>query len=272
MLFGLDTVVALLLVGLGLRTRVGRRLRDLVRMKMGRLLDRVENPVDALDLSYQRQWEALQQVRRGVADVVTSEKRLEIQAAQLRQNQERLRDQARRALLGGREDLARLALTRSQTANTQLDDLQAQIGQLKDQEAKLQATAEKIRARVDSFKTQRDTLKAQYRAAEASARVGETMAGISKDMGDVTLMLDRARDRTTQMQARAAAIDQLVNTGALGTISGPGEDDIDRQLRAIAGPASVEQQLEAMRQELLSSPGEPARIPAPEADPSGQVQ
>jgi len=52
-------------------------------------------------------------VRRSVADVLTSEKRLELQQAQLKQSADKLNAQAQQALQQGREDLARLALTRA---------------------------------------------------------------------------------------------------------------------------------------------------------------
>jgi phage shock protein A len=260
MLLGLDVLVGLAVLALASRTSVGRRAVSICQQKISHLLDRAENPVEALDLSYQKQLEALQQVKRGVAEVVISEKRLEIQASQLRHNQEKLQGQAKLAVQQGRDDLARLALTRSQAAKDQLASLQQQVQQLKDQEQKLEVTAQRLQARVESFRTQRDTLKAQYSAAQASARIGEAVTGISSDMTDVNLMLERAQDKTSQMQARAAAIDQLVSSGTLDALGGPGGDDIDRQLQAGVQGAAVESQLSQLRQEVLAEPGGQQRL------------
>jgi phage shock protein A len=229
---------------------VMQRMSDVIQQKINALLDRSEDPNQALDLSYQKQLEALQQVRRGVADVLTSEKRLELQQNELRQSQAKLQGQAREALQQGREDLARLALTRSQAAQDQLDGLEQQIAQLKDQEQKLELTAGKLQAKVEAFRTQRETMKAQYTAAKASTQVGESVTGLSEHMADVNLMLDRAREKTAQMQARAAAVDQLMDSGALDTIGPGGEDDIDRQLKVKVVGAAVDQQLEAMKRQL----------------------
>jgi phage shock protein A len=266
MFFGLDIVIGVVVLFAASRTSVGRRAINLAQQKVTHLLDRAENPVEALDLSYQKQLEALQQVRRGVAEVVTSEKRLEMQAAQLRQNQEKLQGQAKLALQQGRDDLARLALTRSHAADTQLQSLDQQVQQLKGQEQKLQITSQQLQARVEAFRTQRDTLKAQYSAAQASARIGEAVTGISDQMTDVNLMLERAQDKTSQMQARAAAIDQLVSSGTLDAIGSSGGDDIDRQLQAGATDAAVEAQLTQLRQEVLAKPVDQQRLGA--ADPS----
>jgi phage shock protein A len=225
-------------------------MSDVIQQKINTLLGQVEDPNEALDLSYQKQLEALQQVRRGIADVLTSEKRLELQQGELKQSQGKLQGQARTALQQGREDLARLALTRAQAAQEQLDGLETQISQLKQQEQKLEATADKLRTKVEAFRTQRETMKAQYTAAKASTQVGEAVTGLSEHMADVNLMLDRAREKTTQMQARAAAVDQLIDSGALDTIGAGGEDDIDRQLKVKVVGSAVDQQLAAMKKQL----------------------
>ncbi len=250
-------IAAVPVLGLvGLATRPGRRGLNILQQKLAHLLDRFEDPVEALDLSYQKQMQSLQSVRRGVAEVVTAEKRLELQAGQLRRSQQVLQAQARAAVQQGRDDLARLALTRAQTAESELQSLAQQTEQLHNQEAKLQLTAQRLQARVESFRGQRETLKAQYSAAKASARIGEAVTGISRDLGDLNLMVERASERTKDMQARAAAIDQLMASGALEE---PG-DDIDRQLQATSTDRMVDLQLQTLRQQLPTGAGDQQRL------------
>jgi phage shock protein A len=240
-----------------------RRMSDLFQQKANKVMDRAEDPVDALDLSYQKQLEALQQVRRSVAEVLTSQKRLEMQASQLQQTQDKSQAQAKLALQQGREDLARLALTRAQQAQAQADGMQQQIQQLKDQEQRLELTAQKLTAKVESFRTQRETIKAQYSAAKASTQIGEAVTGLSEQMTDVNLMVERAQDKTEQMQARSAAIDSLVDSGTLDTIGVTSGDDIDRQLQGRLTDSQVDAQLAALKQEVLASPDAAPRISAP---------
>src|SRR2546421_7526429 len=133
-----------------------RRMSDVFQQKVNSAIDKAEDPAQALDLSYQKQLEALQQVRRNVADVLTSEKRLELQAAQMAQQAQKLQDQAKTALQQGREDLAKLALTRAQGVQAQLDGLNVQVTQMKDQEQKLEITAQKLQAKIEAFRTQKD--------------------------------------------------------------------------------------------------------------------
>ena len=62
-----------------------KRISLIFRSKANKALDRAEDPRETLDYSYQRQLELLPKVRRGVADVATSRKRVELQVNQLEQ-------------------------------------------------------------------------------------------------------------------------------------------------------------------------------------------
>jgi phage shock protein A len=227
-----------------------RRMSDVFQQKVSAAVDKAEDPSQALDLSYQKQLDALQQARRSVADVLTSEKRLELQADQLTQSIAKLQGQARTALGQGKEDLAREALTRAQLAQTQLDGLTQQIATVKQQEQKLEVTVQKLQARIETFRMQRDTMKAQYQAAKATTNVAETATGLSEQMADVSMMVDRSRDKIAQMQARSAAVGQLLDSGVLDDPGASGGDDIDRQLGASSGAAAVQAQLDAMKQQI----------------------
>ena len=71
-----------------------KRMSLIFRAKANKALDRAEDPRETLDYSYQRQLELLPKVRRGVADVATSRKRVELQVNQLEQQSDKLQDQA----------------------------------------------------------------------------------------------------------------------------------------------------------------------------------
>jgi phage shock protein A len=227
-----------------------RRLSDVFQQKVSAAVNKAEDPSQALDLSYQKQLDVLQQARRSVADVLTSEKRLELQADQLRQSIAKLQNQARTALGQGKEDLAREALTRAQVAQTQLDGLTQQIETVRQQEQKLEITVQKLQTRIETFRMERDTMKAQYQAAKATTNVSEAATGLSEQMADVSMMVDRSRDKIAQMQARSAAVDQLLDSGVLDNVVTGKGDDIDRRLGTGNTDAAVQAQLEAMKQQI----------------------
>src|SRR3954454_22466144 len=188
-----------------MRDGIMKRMSLIFRAKANSALDRAEDPRETLDYSYQKQLELLQKVRRGVADVATIRKRVELQMNQLQVQSNKLTDQAQKALGMGREDLAREALTRKSGLQAQVNDLTAQHAQLQAEEEKLTLASQRLQAKVEAFRTRKETIKATYTAAEAQTRINEAFSGISEEMGDVGMAIQRAEDKTQQMQARAGA-------------------------------------------------------------------
>jgi len=231
---------------------VMKRVSLIFKSKANKALDRMEDPRETLDYSYQRQLEMLTQVRRGVADVATSRKRLELQMNTLRQQQNKLDGQARQALGAGREDLAREALGRKATLQTQVSDLENQYQSLQADEEKLTVASQRLQAKVEAFRMQKETIKATYTAAEAQSRIGEAVSGISEEMGDVGMAVQRAQDKTAQMQARAGAIDELMASGALEDMTGTPHDDIQAELDAMRTGPGIEVELQRMKGELAA--------------------
>src|SRR6266513_4829905 len=231
---------------------VMKRMSMIFKSKANKALDRMEDPRETLDYSYQRQLEMLQKVRRGVADVATSRKRLELQMNQINQQSGKLEKQAKDALGAGREDLAREALSRRQSAQGQLSDLQAQYAQLQGEEEKLTLASQRLQTKVDTFRTRKETIKATYTAAEAQTRINEAFSGISEEMGDVGMAIQRAEDKTAQMQARAGAIDELMASGALDDAIGPRRDDIQNELDMMSASSDVESELSRLKGEITA--------------------
>lgn len=236
---------------------VMKRVSLIFRAKANKALDRMEDPRETLDYSYQQQVEMLTRVRRGVADVATSRKRVELQMNQLQKDSERREDQARAALGQGREDLARAALQQKAGLQGQLNDLQAQYASLQEQEEKLTLASQRLDAKVQAFRTKKETIKATYTAAEAQTRINEAFSGISEEMGDVGLAIQRAEDKTAQMQARAGAIDELLASGALEDHVGGTPDAIQAELDKLSIGGGVDDDLARLKGELSGGAAAP---------------
>jgi phage shock protein A len=229
------------------------RASTVVKAKLSKLLDRAEDPGETLDYSYEKQLQMLQDVKRGVADVVTAKKRLQLQATQLEQSVVKLEGQAREALGAGREDLARQALERKSGVQTQLRGLDDQITGLEQQQERLVASEKQLSAKIEAFRSQKEVIKAQYSAAEAQVRIGEAATGIGEQMADTGLAIQRARDKTEQMQARASAIDELTAAGTLEDFTDD-RTQLDRELEALSSSTQVDAELARLKGEL--GPGE----------------
>ncbi len=225
------------------------RFSTIFKSKVNTALDRAEDPRETLEYSYQKQIEQLQNIRRGVAEVVTSKKRIELQRDRLQQQVQQWDQDARDAVKAGRDDLATDALSRKQTVQSQLDGLAKQIEDLAREEARLLDLQEKLKTKVEMFRTQKEVIKAQYSAAQAQVRIGEATHGLGEDMADVHMALERAQDKTQALQARAAAIDEIADSGDLALNPGTG-DAIRDELDKMHTNDSVQNELEKIKSEL----------------------
>jgi phage shock protein A len=242
-----------------------QRFTLIFKSKASRALDRAENPNETLDYSYEQMLQQLQNVKRGVADVVTAKKRLELQTQSIEQNVVKLETQARQALAAGREDLARQALERKAAAQQQLQGLDTQVQQLADQQEKLIASQHQLDARIESFRSEKEVIKAQYSAAQAQVKIGEAATGIGRGMEDTGMAIQRAREKTEQLQARAGAIEELTAAGALEDFS-DNRTQLDRELAQVSATSQVDEELAKLKAEVGPSAVDSAE-PAKEIEP-----
>jgi phage shock protein A len=228
-----------------------QRAHDILAAKTNKALDAAEKPDEMLDLSYEQMLDHITQVRRALVDIAASRKQIELQEQQLKHSADHLQDQAKAALAQGREDLAREALSRKSAAEGQIDGMETQHQQLTEQEQKMEQTLAALQKRVNDFRTQKEVLKAQYTAAEATSSVNEEVAGISSTLGDSGQALQRAQDKIANMQARAEATDELLQSGVLEDVGGT--DDIQKELDEASSSADVDKQLAALKAEIGGS-------------------
>jgi phage shock protein A len=233
------------------------RISNIFQAKANKVLDKHEDPRETLDLSYEQQLGKLTEVRKAVADVATSRKRIELQAAELKKQGDKLQTQAKAALEQGNEDLAREALTRRAALSEQLASLEAQHTQVAEKEAELIEVSKTLQSRIEEFRTRKETIKATYTAAEAQTKISEAVTGISDSLGDAGQAMNRAQDKIAQMEARAGAMDELIASGALTDLSQP-VDDIQAQLDKVGTTSTVDAELAALKAQVDA----PAEIPA----------
>ncbi len=162
-----------------------------------------DDPRENLDYAYQRQLETLTGVRRGVADVATSRKRVELVSGQLEQQAAKLESQRQQALAAGHDDLASEARTREAAIRERLSDLHRQLHALTAEEGRLSAASQRLQIRVETFRVQKEAIKARYTAAEGSEKVRQAFASMGADTSD--LEDTGTEDTGTEAGARSGA-------------------------------------------------------------------
>jgi phage shock protein A len=245
------------------------RMTTVIKAKVSHLLDRAEDPAETLDYSYEKQLEQLQNVKRGIADLVTAKKRLQLQETSIKEQTAKLDAQARQAMGAGREDLARAALERKHLAEGEMQSLDQQVAQLEDQQQQLTDSEQKLQAKVEAFRTKKEVIKAQYSAAEAQVQISSAATGVGEEMADVGLAMQRALDKTEDMKARADAVSELEAAGTFEDVTeiGPPQDDIDRQLEQLGRSSAVDDDLAKLKAELG-----PGTTEAPRLEPGAPAE
>ena len=224
------------------------RITTLLKQKVNTLLNKYEDPKEALDYSYQNQIETMNKLRRSIAEVVTAKTRLQMQKTKLVDNIRTLDEQSRRAIEQDREDLAKLALERKNANMLQLQNLDKQIIDMQTQQDKLEQTEKRLSAKVEEFRSKKEVIKAQYTAAEAQVRIKENLTGISEEMSDVGVAMNRAEDKTEQMKAKAKALDEMIDSGVLTDYTSD-KDDLEAELEKMTVKSSVDQELAKLKAE-----------------------
>ena len=224
------------------------RISTVIKQKVNTILDKHEDPREALEYSFVKQRELLNKLRRDMAEVITAKKRLEIQKAKLWDNIRTLDDQAARAVDQDKEDLAKLALQRKNANMLQLQELNKQITEMQLEQDKLEDTEKRLSTKVEEFRSKKEIIKAQYTAAEAQVRIKENVTGISEEMTDVGMALDRAEDKTEKMKAKSQALDDMIDSGSLTDYTSD-KDDLEKELEESSIKDSVDQELAKLKAE-----------------------
>jgi phage shock protein A len=240
---------------------LGGRIETLTKAKISHLLDRAEKPDETLDYAYNQQMEDLQKVKSGIANVVTAKKQLQAQEDQLHQQADKLDGQAKQAMAAGKEDLARAAIERKQLIAGEVSSLDQQVADLESQQQKLIDSERNLQTKIEQFRSKKEVIKAQYSAAQAQVQISEAATGVGDHMADLGQAMQRAIDKSDQMQARASAVEELQAAGTFDDLTaiGPPQDDIDKQLEQIGAQSAVDDELAKLKAELGS--GGPAAQP-----------
>jgi phage shock protein A len=238
------------------------RFSTLLKQKVNTLLDKYEDPKEALDYSYIQQVETLNRLRRNIAEVVTAKKRLEMQKMRLWDNVRNLDEQAHLAVDSNREDLAKLALERKNANLLQAQGLDKQITEMEAEQQKLEDTERRLSTKVEEFKSKKEVIKAQYSAAEAQVRIKENVTGISEEMTDVGMAMSRAEDKTEKMKAKAKALDEMIDSGVLTDYtSAPSttasDNDIEGELQKMTVKSSVDEELAKLKANAKKKKNQP---------------
>jgi phage shock protein A len=225
------------------------RFINLIKQKVNKVLEKHEDPREALDYSAVKQTELIQRLRREIVEVVASKKRLEMQRARILENINKLQEQAKAAVKAGRDDLATLALERKNANLAQVKDLDTQIMAIQNEQDKLENAEKRLSIKVEEFKSKKEIIKARYSSAEAEVRIKENITGISEEMSDIGVAMSRAEEKTDAMKSKAMAIDDMIDSGSLVDYT-DNKDQIESELEKTEIKSKVNDDLAKLKSSI----------------------
>ena len=181
-------------------------------------------------------------LRRGVAEVISAKRRLEIQKEKLLDNINAFDEQARRAVRYNKDDIARHMLERKNLTLLQIQRLNKQISGLDTEKNKLQQLEKNLAAKIEELRTRIEIIKAQYSAAEAEVRIKESVTGILDEVSDLGIALNKAEEKLEKLKAKSQTLDEMIDSGMLADYSS-NEDKVEKELENITVQKSVEDEL-----------------------------
>ena len=220
---------------------------EILESRVNTFLNRVDDPAQTLDLSYEKMITTLQETKRHLADVIAERIALEHQIAAAQQQADKGEADARMALQAQREDLARAALGEKQAAQQQIVSLQQAHDNIAAQAEKLTAYESKLQDR-----TQKEVMKTQMAAASAEVGVSQSLTGLGSGLADAGDAMRRAQDKTAQMQAKAEAMEGMTEAGIL---SDPldARDSTEKALDKLRSSTGVDADLARLKAEMTAS-------------------
>ena len=193
------------------------RMTDILRSNINEALDRAEDPEKLIRQMIREMEEAVNKATASVGTAVANQKRLE------RQRDERVtqtQDWQRKAERAA-EDLAPPAEESRRTAQ----QLREQLRELK--------------GKLEEARTRQVTLMARHRAAEARKKLAQSIHGLGDDAFS---SFERFEQRVEESEAEAEAHTEVASE----------LDDVERRVRDLDRSASVEEELRALKERLLS--------------------
>ncbi len=223
-----------------------------LKSALNALLKPADDPRQSTAYTYERQRALLLKVRSLLVDMSAARQRLTRKTAVLEPTITDLEEQARQALLAGREDVARLALQRQQMTAIEHDMIGSQLDEMQQEEQRLLLVEHRLVSQIEAYMARREHLDTRFSAAESQVRLNKAMQKVFQDLADLDLMIETAAARTDQMEARASWLNEMVEDGRVLRTAVPTDALLNDPVTAVDLDTAVAEQLARLKRQVGS--------------------
>jgi len=219
------------------------RLASLLKSNINDLISSAENPEKMLNQIIVDMRDQLVKAKQQVAAAIADEKRLRDQAdTEFKQAQD-WEQKAMLAIREGRDDLAKQALVRQTEHMTHAQQLDLTWQAHQSETEKLKSSLRDLNDKIEEAKRKKNLLLARQRRAQAQKRIAETMSGMSeKSAFEAFARMEEKIEQNERMIKASSEIDEEFSGDRL-------QSDF-KQLEKVAGSASADSQLLALKQKM----------------------
>ena len=245
------------------------RFTTLLKSNINDLISKAENPEKMLDQIVVDMRSQLQRAKQQVAAAIADEKRLKDQAESEYKAAQDWEQKAMLAIKEGRDDLAKQALVRQSEHFAHGQQLEATWQAHQAETEKLKNSLRDLNDKIEEAKRKKNLLLARQRRAQAQARINETMSSMSeKSAFEAFARMEERIDQNERMLKASTEIEEEFTGDRL-------QHDF-KQLEKVAGAASADAQLLALKQKMgllgAGSSGAPRQIGAGEEVVHAEVE
>ena len=220
-------------------SNIFKRINDVLTANINDLIDRVEDPERMIKQIIREMEANISQAKERVVDAITSEKKLEKEVVEHRNEASMWQEKAQSALENDNEELARAALVRKKEHDKILKNLEPAWGAAVDTSASLKAQLRALESKLDEAKRKKSTLIARQRAAEARQHMENTNTTFEAGL--------QAHSNFTRMEERVAEIE--ARTEAITEVNGA-STALENDFQDMEVDIEVEAELTALKQKL----------------------
>ncbi|MDP1889804.1 MAG: PspA/IM30 family protein [Gemmatimonadaceae bacterium] len=245
------------------------RFTTLLKSNINDLISKAENPEKMLDQIVVDMRSQLQRAKQQVAAAIADEKRLKDQAESEYKAAQDWEQKAMLAIKEGRDDLAKQALVRQSEHFAHGQQLETTWQAHQAETEKLKNSLRDLNDKIEEAKRKKNLLLARQRRAQAQARINETMSSMSeKSAFEAFARMEERIDQNERMLKASTEIEEEFTGDRL-------QHDF-KQLEKVAGAASADAQLLALKQKMgllgAGASGPPRRIGAGEEIAHAEIE
>lgn len=184
------------------------RFSKIISANVNSMIDRMEDPEKMIDQYLRDMMEDLAEVKESTAGVMAEETRSKRAVDENEAEVNKYQQLAKKALEAGKEDDARVFLSKKQELENVGAGLSTAYASAHENAAKMRQMHDKLASDIETLRNRRAMIKGKISVAEAQGKINEATQSVSKSQGAMS-SFERMEEKANRMLDEANAMSEL---------------------------------------------------------------